>query len=314
MGTPSTHTQLLPAEITKAASKQTYFTIRLLVDRKRVDDAFRAYGYFRWLDDILDASTGTLETKKGIVQRQRNLLEDSYRGEQPEELCPEEAMLVDLIQNDTGRHPGLRSYLNQMMAVMEFDVERRRSVITQAELDWYTNTLAVAVTDALFYFIGHDDPPPAHPARYHAVTAAHIIHMLRDTYEDMAAGYYNVSFEYLQQHGIHCIDRESPVPGDWVCHRVTLARQYFTSGRAYIGQVKNFRCRLAGFAYAARFEWVLRAIEREHFCLREDYSQRKRLPAFIRMTWSTLISMLVSLVKPITLDLFAEQTFRIQES
>ena len=44
------------ASITKAASKQTYYTIRFLVDRDRVDDAYRAYGYFRWVDDVLDAA------------------------------------------------------------------------------------------------------------------------------------------------------------------------------------------------------------------------------------------------------------------
>ena len=45
----------LAATITKAASKQTYYTIRLFVDRGRVEDAYRAYGYFRWVDDVLDA-------------------------------------------------------------------------------------------------------------------------------------------------------------------------------------------------------------------------------------------------------------------
>ena len=43
------------SSITKAASKQTYYTIRFLVDRERVDDAYRAYAYFRWVDDVLDA-------------------------------------------------------------------------------------------------------------------------------------------------------------------------------------------------------------------------------------------------------------------
>jgi phytoene/squalene synthetase len=50
----------LASSITKAASKQTYYTIRYLVDRERVDDAYRAYGYFRWVDDILDAVLGVV--------------------------------------------------------------------------------------------------------------------------------------------------------------------------------------------------------------------------------------------------------------
>ena len=46
----------LGARITKASSKQTYYTFRLLADRERLEDAYRAYGYFRWVDDILDLS------------------------------------------------------------------------------------------------------------------------------------------------------------------------------------------------------------------------------------------------------------------
>ena len=45
----------LASSITKAASKQTYYTIRFLVDRERVADAYRAYAYFRWVDDTLDS-------------------------------------------------------------------------------------------------------------------------------------------------------------------------------------------------------------------------------------------------------------------
>jgi phytoene/squalene synthetase len=44
----------LAASITKAASKQTYYMIRFLVDRERVAEAYRAYAYFRWVDDFLD--------------------------------------------------------------------------------------------------------------------------------------------------------------------------------------------------------------------------------------------------------------------
>ena len=47
--------QSLAARITQNASKQTYYTIRLLVDRDLVPDAYRAYAYFRWVDDVLDA-------------------------------------------------------------------------------------------------------------------------------------------------------------------------------------------------------------------------------------------------------------------
>ena len=49
--------EALAPSITKAASRQTYYTIRFLVDRERVADAYRAYAYFRWVDDTLDADS-----------------------------------------------------------------------------------------------------------------------------------------------------------------------------------------------------------------------------------------------------------------
>ena len=287
----------LAAIITKTASKQTYYTIRFFVDRERVDDAYRAYGYFRWVDDVLDAEsasgddTGSRSEKIAFVNRQKSLLEACYRGEIPDSLCLEERMLVDLVHNDTEKNSGLQSYLHNMMDVMIFDAHRRHRVISQKELSDYSRKLAIAVTEALYYFIGHDDPSPKHEARYLAVYAAHITHMLRDAMEDAEAGYFNVSKEYLQTHGMNPQDVNRWAYRAWVCQRVELARRYFKAGRECTVQVKNLRCRLAGFAYTARFEWMLRAIERDNYCLRSEYPERKSLWAGLWVGWHTLTSM-----------------------
>jgi phytoene/squalene synthetase len=288
--------QTLAAAITKAASKQTYYTIRLFVDRERVDDAYRAYGYFRWVDDVLDAETplgedtATRSKKIAFINRQKSLLEACYRGEMPDDVCVEEWMLVDLVRHDTEQNSGLRSYLRNMMDVMIFDAQRRGRIISQAELSEYSRMLATAVTEALHYFIGHNNPTPRHEARYLAVTAAHITHMLRDAIEDAEAGYFNVPREYLQMHGISPQDVESWAYRVWVCQRVELARMYFKAGRECTAQVKSLRCRLAGYAYTARFEWMLRAIERDNYCLRSEYPERKSLWAGLWMGWMTLVS------------------------
>ena len=59
----------LAASITRAASLQTYATIRFLVDRERVAGAFRAYAYFRWLDDRLDQDGLAREDRLALVDR-----------------------------------------------------------------------------------------------------------------------------------------------------------------------------------------------------------------------------------------------------
>jgi len=73
---------------------------------------------------------------------------------------------------------------------------------------------------------------------------------------------------------------------------VQLAREYFKQGRDYLSRVQSWRCRLAGFAYTARFEWLLDTIEREGYRLRPQYDERKRLGNGFRMSWLALASMI----------------------
>ena len=281
----------LAAAITKSASKQTYYTIRFLADRDRVADAYRAYGYFRWVDDGIDMDAASSAERVAFALRQQSILESCYRGEILPVLCPEEWMLVDLIRNDHEKNSGLQTYLRGMMDVMVFDAGRRGRLISQAELSEYTRKLAMAVTEAIYYFIGHADPSLKHEARYLAVNAAHIVHMLRDALEDANAGYFNIPREVLALRGISPQDVTSDSYREWVCGRIQLARGYFKAARECTAQVRNWRCRLAGFAYTARFEWMLDAIERDNYCLRAEYPERKSIQAALWMAWSALTAL-----------------------
>jgi phytoene/squalene synthetase len=303
----------LAAAITKAASKQTYFTIRLFVDRDRVDNAYRAYGYFRWVDDVIDTEAGSRLEKIAFVNRQKSILEDCYRGETLEDLCTEEWMLVDLVSNDMEEHSGLQSYLRNMMEVMNFDASRRGHVISQKELSEYSHSLAVAVTDALHYFIGHDNPTPNHEARYLAVTAAHITHMLRDALEDSEAGYFNIPQEYLQTHKVSQKDVKSRAYQEWVRGRVGLAHLYFKASQECTSQVRSLRCRLAGYAYTARFEWMLRKIERDNYRLKKEYPERKSFGAGLWMAWTTLASIFASVLKNMETQCLAVEPVRVRD-
>jgi hypothetical protein len=293
MKNTKTQHALAPA-ITKAASNQTYYTIRFLVDHERVADAYRAYGYFRWVDDTLDSGSLSDRERLALLERQKFLLEASYRGKSFPGASLEEQMLVELVQNDHERHSGLQSYLRNMMQVMEFDARRRGRLISQIELDEYTRWLATAVTEAMHYFIGHHRYSPHNETRYLAVSGAHIAHMLRDTFDDVQTGYYNIPREVLETNQIGPQDIQSKAYRAWVRNRVQLARKCFETGRAYLARVEEPRCRLAGFAYTARFEWLLDTIERENYSLRPVYSERKSFGTGLRMGLSTLSALIGS--------------------
>ncbi|HLO33618.1 MAG TPA: squalene/phytoene synthase family protein [Anaerolineales bacterium] len=325
---------ILASSITKAASQQTYYTIRFLVDRERVADAFRAYAYFRCVDDTLDSedlalplscTSGTtlappvicLANQAGVVsgatrslgsvveapkieapgsariaflERQKSLLEKCYRGERPQEGTAEERMLIELVRQDHEKNSGLQSYLRNMMQVMDFDANRRGKWVSQAELNEYTHWLAVAVTEAMHYFIGHGYSSPHDETRYLAVAGAHITHMLRDTFDDVQAGYYNIPREVLEAGAMDPQDTQKQAYRAWVKSRVQLAREYFKAGKEYLARVEQPRCRLAGLAYTARFEWLLDTIEQEGYSLRPDYSERKSFGTGLQMSLATLSS------------------------
>jgi hypothetical protein len=293
-------TARLAAEITKAASHQTYYTIRILVDRPRMDDAYRAYAYFRWVDDILDAETqgparASAEriTRRRFLERQQSLMERCLRGEPPpREIDLHEAMLVDLVGSAGSDGVAVETYLRHMMRVMDFDLGRRGRLVSEAELNDYTKWLAVAVTESMHHFIGNGSCAPDDPSRYAAASGAHILHMLRDTFVDLRAGYWNVPGEVLAAHAIEPEDVHSAAYRAWVAARVQLASKELESGRAYLARVESARHRLAGLAYIARFEWLIETLTREDFWLRPTYANTKTFGAGLRATSRVLSSML----------------------
>ncbi len=288
IGDSRLYRQSLAPEITWRASKQTYYTVLFLADRGRVADAYRAYAYFRWMDDLIDEGGMDTAGRMAFVERQSSLVERLYRGEQPQDLCAEERLLADLIRHDHEPGSGLQSYICHMMAVMAFDAERRGRLITEGELNNYTRWLAIAVTEALHYFIGNRCGSPQNEVRYLAAMGAHITHMLRDALDDIDQGYVNIPREAVEAADIDPEDAGSPAFRAWVKGRVELARCCFRAGRCYLERVKNPRCRLAGYAYIARFESVLDTIERDGCRLRASYPECKTLQPGLKMGWSSL--------------------------
>lgn len=144
----------------------------------------------------------------------------------------------------------------------------------------------------LFYFLGRNDASPFNAERYQAVCGAHITHMLRDLLDDIDHGYINLPEEILDAQSISLDDLHSREFRMWVLERVRLAQHCFTVGRRYFSRVKDFRCRLAAYAYLARFEWVLKTIEHEGYILRRSYPERKSWRAAVWMGWTVLRSAL----------------------
>ena len=256
-----------------------------MVDEELVDDFYRAYAYFRWMDDIIDVSSYSDDESISFIKRQRGLIESLYNNKQPDDLAPEEEILVDLVSHDRGEDRGLQSFIRYMFAIIEFDAYRKDRLISQDELTWYSNSLAKSVTDGLQYFVGNEYPFPVKDGRYSAAYAAHITHLLRDMLPDIADGFINIPVEYLEAHDISPQDVDNPSYRAWVRGRVELAHKYFREGKRYLDELDVLRTKIVGYWYCARFEDVLDTIERDGYLLRAEYKEGRKIYAWLKMAW-----------------------------
>jgi phytoene/squalene synthetase len=284
----STSTATLAQYITKSSSMQTYLTTCFLVDKDLVDDCFRAYAYFRWVDDVVDITLHTKDERVGFIQRQKTLIDTLYRGGRPDGLSPEEQIIADLVNHDRTENSRLQSFIHKFIAIIEFDAYRKGQHISQSELDWYQDCLGRSVTDGIQYFVGNQCFYPDSPYHYRAATAAHITHMLRDMVQDIEDGYINIPYEYMNEHHISQGNISSPPFRAWIQARVELARGYFQEGKRYLDELEVLRCKIAGYWYCARFEVVLDAIEKDGYLLRREYKERRKLATWIKMVWLAL--------------------------
>lgn len=275
-------TAQLARSITRNSSKQSYYTALLMVDKGMEDDCCRAYAYFRWADDVIDEGCQTQFQRLAFIQRQTDLVNGLCKGQQFDDLTPEEKLIADLIDSERDESCKLRSYVRNFLAILEFDAERKGRLISQDELVWYSERLGVAVTDAIQHFIGHDQPYPDDERRYLAATAAHIVHMLRDLLGDIQEGYINIPREYFSEQGIAPQDIASPALRAWVRGQVKLARLYFAEGKEYLDDLDVLRCKLAGHLYCLRFEGVMDAIEKDGYTLRAEYGERHKLGTILK--------------------------------
>lgn len=79
-------TAILAQSITRTGSKQTYYTARLMVDKELVNDFFRAYAYFRWVDDIIDIESRSTSERISFIKSQRALIDGLYKNRYPNDL------------------------------------------------------------------------------------------------------------------------------------------------------------------------------------------------------------------------------------
>ena len=194
-----------------------------------IQDAYRAYAYFRWVDDHIDVTLRDRGDRIAFVERQQAIIDRRTRRA----ACRPDRRGADdrrLDRSDIEPDSGLRLYIENMMAVMAFDAERRGRLIPR-ELNEYTHALAVGVTEAVHYFIGHDDPRrTAHRAIWPSRrrTSPTCCATPAKTWAQATS----MPREYLAEHGIGPGDVHSAAYRAWIQSRPAGARLFSGGPRA----------------------------------------------------------------------------------
>lgn len=284
----STDMSTLGERITRKSSLQTYVTFKLLADRPLVKDSMSGYAYFRWLDDEIDVRRTAKLDRVAFIKRQKHIINAAYANRHTDSLVPEERLITGLISTNRDRKSKLGSFISNFIKIIEFDAARKGSPVTGKELEWYSETLSVAVIDCIEYFINHGFAYPKSPKQYRAAVGAHIVHMLRDYYEDLDEGFINIPKEYLDKHGIDPGETGTTAFQNWVRGQVTLARRYLSQGMEYWAELPVLRGKLAAFWYCSRFENVLDTIENDGYVLRHRYRRKHNPARYVAILWMAI--------------------------
>lgn len=292
-----------PAEnITRDASVQTYWTVKLLFDQERKEDAYRAYAYFRYLDDEIDIRRKTIASRRSFILRHRGVIDAAYAGSPLPSLTTAERLITELISHNPDSSGLLGSFINNFFAVIAYDSGRRGIQISRQRLLWYRKTLSKAVTDGIAYFVNGNRPFPPHPALYAGAEAAHITHMLRDLFEDAADGYYNIPREYCVSHHISPRRLSPQHVRGWVRGETIHARKLFAASHAYIDTLPSLPAKIVCAWYCERFEHLLTTIERENFVLRRHYSRVHSARKYLSMALIALRTIVRHYVRKLILS------------
>ncbi|MBU0690563.1 squalene/phytoene synthase family protein [bacterium] len=285
--------------ITWKASRQAYLTARLFVDRKKVNDFYLAYAYFRWLDDVVDDPKVDEEKRLTFIQQQVDMVADLFLDQAPEHPSQYEEMIVEFVRRGKGTSKRLKPFVDDMLATIEFDARRRGRLISEQDLDDYCVRLAASVVDGLQYFIGSKYDYPEDDDRLTAATAAQIAHLLQDTYQDLEDGIVNIPREYLEAESLKPEDIEHPQYRKWVKERIEKARNNFDKGKAYFDTLAVLRLRMAGLWYCTRFASILNAIEREGYLLRPEYTEQRSISVWLKLLWTAFTATVHHIIRRI---------------
>jgi hypothetical protein len=243
----------------------TYVLVRLFCRRDDRMIAYQLYQYFRQCDDHVDDPERGQAEKISFINTQRRLIDEMYNGD-----FKSDPHLASIIKYDLNHQNSFRDLFHEMFDVFEFDVRRRNKPSDAGSLIKYSLKLSRAYTTLLIMFLN-----PQYKISEHDIQLAHgchLVHMLRDFYEDQKLGYLNIPGEDLDN-----LDLDNPHSEsfrNWVKQRVVFTGEKLGNGKILLTSTPYIRIQLIALLYCFRYQTILRQLKENGFALKPKYPLR----------------------------------------
>lgn len=232
-------------------------------DDRRI--AYSLYRYFRECDDYIDDPVRSRNDKLNFLSKQRRLIEHMYNGH-----AHNNSQLASIIDYDRAHQNAFKDVFDEMLDVFEFDARRGGNHCDINSLTKYSLMLSRAYTTLLIMFL-----KPQHEVSEQDIQLAHgchLIHMLRDYYEDQRLGYLNIPEE--ERNNFSFDDPASDNFRQWVKNQVALVETKLKKSKKALRRTYYIRVQLIALLYCFRYETVLRQLKDNGYILKSNYPLR----------------------------------------
>src|SRR4030042_3249160 len=243
----------------------TYLLVRLFCRRDDRRIAYSLYRYFRQCDDYIDDPDRDQREKLSFLDRQRRLIDKMYNGH-----LENDSQLAVIINYDRRHHNAFKNIFYEMLDIFEFDAQRGNKASGAKSLIDYSLKLSHAYTTLLIMFL-----KPEHKINEQDIQLAHgchLVHMLRDYYEDQKLGYLNISREEKQKFVLDNPDSENF--RQWVKERISFLDEKLKTGKKSLIRTPYIRIRLIALLYCFRYEIILKQLKDNGYILKRSYPMR----------------------------------------
>jgi len=193
----------LAENLARKRSPKAWLTLSFLIPRQRLKYLFLCYAYLRWVDNLIDDKTISVDEKKKFIGNQIELVAIlSYEKDAIPKTNQEAFLFYFLLYAIKHKEPQLINELKNMLEAMRMDVCRleQKGIFDAVNLARYVTLLNKAMFGLVHSFIC---PKENSDAKYENLGEIFwSAGTLRDFKKDLECGYANISLEDLNNYKI----------------------------------------------------------------------------------------------------------------